>query len=65
MVWGFVWMIVSNIILRLLGVVYIIFWYVWMGENVKVVNGLFNMGYNIYVLFLLIFIVGIFVVIVK
>ncbi len=43
---GSAWMTASNIISRLLGAVYIIPWYAWMGENAKAANGLFNMGYN-------------------
>lgn len=56
---GSAWMTASNIISRLLGAVYIIPWYAWMGENAKAANGLFNMGYNIYALFLLISTAGI------
>lgn len=51
---GSAWMTASNISSRLLGAVYIIPWYAWMGEHAKAANGLFNMGYNIYALFLLI-----------
>lgn len=51
---GAAWMTASNIISRLLGAIYIIPWYAWMGEHAKTANGLFNMGYNIYALFLLI-----------
>lgn len=60
-----VWLIVGNFISCLLGVIYIIFWYVWMGKYVVEVNVLFGMGYEIYVLFFLILIVGILVVVVK
>ncbi|WP_165006170.1 MULTISPECIES: polysaccharide biosynthesis protein [unclassified Enterococcus] len=56
---GSAWMTASNIISRLLGAVYIIPWYAWMGEHAKAANGLFNMGYNIYALFLLISTAGI------
>ncbi|OTP06831.1 polysaccharide biosynthesis protein [Enterococcus sp. 10A9_DIV0425] len=56
---GSAWMTASNILSRLLGAVYIIPWYAWMGENAKAANGLFNMGYNIYALFLLISTAGI------
>lgn len=56
---GSAWMTASNIISRLLGAIYIIPWYAWMGENAKAANGLFNMGYNIYALFLLISTAGI------
>ncbi|WP_430599421.1 putative polysaccharide biosynthesis protein [Enterococcus sp. DIV0179] len=56
---GSAWMTTSNILSRLLGAIYIIPWYAWMGENAKAANGLFNMGYNIYALFLLISTAGI------
>jgi O-antigen/teichoic acid export membrane protein len=56
---GSAWMTASNILSRLLGAVYIIPWYAWMGENAKAANGLFNMGYNIYALFLLVSTAGI------
>lgn len=56
---GTAWMTASNIISRLLGALYIIPWYAWMGENAKAANGLFNMGYNIYALFLMISTAGI------
>ncbi|MFV0560918.1 MAG: oligosaccharide flippase family protein [Enterococcus sp.] len=59
MVRGSAWMTASNIISRLLGAIYIIPWYAWMGENAKAANGLFNMGYNIYALFLLVSTAGI------
>ena len=36
---GSAWMTASNIISRLLGAVYIIPWYAWMGENAKAANG--------------------------
>lgn len=56
---GSAWMTASNMISRLLGAIYIIPWYAWMGENAKAANGLFNMGYNIYALFLMISTAGI------
>ncbi|KAF1296684.1 polysaccharide biosynthesis protein [Enterococcus sp. JM4C] len=56
---GSAWMTASNIISRLLGAVYIIPWYAWMGEHAKAANGLMNMGYNVYALFLLISSAGI------
>ena len=36
---GSAWMTASNIISRLLGAIYIIPWYAWMGENAKAANG--------------------------
>lgn len=51
---GTFWMTSSNFLSRLLGVVYIIPWYSWMGQYGAEANALFGMGYNIYALFLLI-----------
>ncbi|MDR0921681.1 MAG: polysaccharide biosynthesis protein [Lactobacillales bacterium] len=59
MVEGSIWLSAGNLISRLLGAVYIIPWYAWMGENSNAANGLFAMGYNIYALFLLISTAGI------
>ena len=51
---GTAWMTASNIISRLLGALYIIPWYAWMGKQGDQANALFGQGYNIYALFLLI-----------
>ncbi|MGC6769797.1 putative polysaccharide biosynthesis protein [Enterococcus sp. LJL51] len=59
MVKGSAWMTASNIISRLLGAVYIIPWYAWMGEHGDEANSLFSMGYTVYSLFLLISTAGI------
>ncbi|MEG0255279.1 putative polysaccharide biosynthesis protein [Vagococcus sp.] len=59
MVRGSLWMTVGNVLSRLLGAVYIIPWYAWMGEHGKVANSLFNKGYNVYALFLMIATAGI------
>ncbi|KAF1303357.1 putative polysaccharide biosynthesis protein [Enterococcus sp. JM9B] len=56
---GSAWMTIGNIGSRLLGAIYILPWYAWMGENAKAANALFNMGYNIYALFLMISTAGI------
>ncbi|MFV0557262.1 MAG: oligosaccharide flippase family protein [Enterococcus sp.] len=56
---GSAWMTVGNIGSRLLGAVYILPWYAWMGEHAKSANAMFNMGYNIYALFLMISTAGI------
>ena len=45
---GTAWLTASNFISRLLGAIYIIPWYIWMGSNAATANGLFTMGYNIY-----------------
>ena len=59
MVRGSLWMTIGNVLSRLLGAIYIVPWYLWMGENAKVANSLFNKGYNIYALFLMIATAGI------
>lgn len=59
MVRGSLWMTLGSVISRLLGAVYIIPWYAWMGENAKIANGLFGKGYNVYALFLMIATAGI------
>ncbi|MFC4651965.1 oligosaccharide flippase family protein [Lactococcus nasutitermitis] len=56
---GTAWYTAANIISRLLGAVYIIPWYAWMGQYDNQANALFSMGYNIYALFLLISTAGI------
>lgn len=52
MVKGSAWMTASNIISRLLGAVYIIPWFAWMGTHGTEANSLFSMGYTVYSLFL-------------
>ncbi|MBP2966706.1 oligosaccharide flippase family protein, partial [Acinetobacter baumannii] len=59
MVRGSLWMTIGNVLSRLLGAIYIIPWYAWMGENGDVANSLFSMGYNVYALFLMIATAGI------
>ncbi len=59
MVRGSIWMTTGSIVSRLMGAVYIIPWYAWMGDNGNVANSLFNKGYNIYALFLMIATAGI------
>ena len=58
-------MTASNIISRLLGALYIIPWYAWMGKQGDQANALFGQGYNIYALFLLISTAGIPVAVAK
>ena len=62
---GTAWLTASNFISRLLGAIYIIPWYIWMGSNAATANGLFTMGYNIYAWFLLISTAGIPVAVAK
>lgn len=65
MVRGTAWLTASNIISRFLGALYVIPWYAWMGNNGAQANALFDQGYNIYALFLLISTAGIPVAIAK
>ncbi len=51
---GLAWLTAGNILSRLLGVAYIIPWYIWLGEYRAEANALFSMGYQIYANFLLI-----------
>ena len=62
---GTAWLTASNFISRLLGAVYIIPWYIWMGEHGAEANGLFTMGYNIYAWFLLVSTAGVPVAVAK
>ncbi|GAB6733869.1 polysaccharide biosynthesis protein [Streptococcus uberis] len=65
MLQGTVWSTVSNFTSRLLGVIYVIPWFMWMGEHATQANALFNMGYNVYAYFLLISTTGLNVAIAK
>lgn len=56
---GSIWMTVGSVVSRLMGAIYIIPWYAWMGTDAKVANNLFTKGYNIYALFLMIATAGI------
>ena len=56
---GSIWMTIGSITSRLLGAVYIIPWYAWMGEHAELANSLFGKGYNIYSFFLMIATAGI------
>ena len=62
---GTAWLTASNFISRLLGAVYIIPWYIWMGQHGVEANGLFTMGYNIYAWFLLVSTAGVPVAVAK
>ena len=62
---GTAWLTAGNFISRLLGAIYIIPWYIWMGKHGAEANGLFTMGYNIYAWFLLISTAGIPVAVAK
>ncbi|MDR0899394.1 MAG: polysaccharide biosynthesis protein [Lactobacillaceae bacterium] len=51
---GASWLAFGNIFSRILGALYIIPWTIVIGVNATKANGLFNMGYTIYALFLMI-----------
>ena len=65
MLLGTAWLTASNFISRLLGAIYIIPWYIWMGKHGAEANGLFTMGYNIYAWFILISTAGVPVAVAK
>ncbi|HFH9837023.1 TPA: oligosaccharide flippase family protein [Streptococcus suis] len=58
MVRGMAWLTAGSFISRLLGIIYVIPWYMWLGSHAAEANALFNMGYQIYANFLLISTVG-------
>ncbi|MGT2846900.1 putative polysaccharide biosynthesis protein [Streptococcus massiliensis] len=62
---GTAWLTASNFISRFLGAIYIIPWYIWMGQHGAQANGLFTAGYNIYAWFLLISTAGVPVAVAK
>lgn len=65
MIRGTFWATAGNFISRLLGALYVIPWYIWMGEHGAEANGLFTMGYNIYSIFLLLSTSGVNVAVAK
>ena len=56
---GSAWMTLGSIFSRVLGAIYIIPWYAWMGTHGNVANALTAKSYNIYSLFLIISTAGI------
>jgi O-antigen/teichoic acid export membrane protein len=56
---GTFWMTAGDFLSKILGAIYIIPWYAWMGSHGNQANALFSMGYNVYALFLLISTAGI------
>ncbi|MDT2755783.1 polysaccharide biosynthesis protein [Enterococcus asini] len=56
---GSLWLTIGNIGSRLLGAIYVMPWFYWMGSEAYQANALFNMGYNFYALFLMISTAGI------
>ncbi|MGT2929158.1 putative polysaccharide biosynthesis protein [Streptococcus dentasini] len=65
MVRGTFWSTTGNTLSRLLGALYIIPWYAWMGQSASQANALYGMGYNIYAYFLLLSTTGINVAVAK
>lgn len=56
---GSAWMTIGSILSRILGAIYIIPWYAWMGEHGNLANSLTAKSYNIYSLFIIISTAGI------
>ena len=56
---GSAWMTIGSILSRILGAIYIIPWYAWMGEYGNLANSLTAKSYNIYSLFIIISTAGI------
>ena len=56
---GAFWRTGADFLSKILGVVYLIPWYAWMGTHGDQANAVFSMGYNVYALFLLISTAGI------
>lgn len=58
---GASWMTIASMVSRILGVLYIMPWYNWMGEPhiANEANSLFNIGYSYYAIFLSITIAGV------
>lgn len=59
MIRGSAWMTFGSIISRILGAIYIIPWYAWMGSYGNLANALTAKSYNIYSLFLIVSTAGI------
>lgn len=56
---GSAWMTFGSIASRILGALYIIPWYAWMGQYGNIANALTARSYNIYTIFILISTAGI------
>ncbi|QNQ81944.1 putative polysaccharide biosynthesis protein [Lactobacillus sp. PV012] len=59
MIRGSAWMTFGSIVSRILGAIYIIPWYAWMGSDGNLANALTAKSYNIYSLFLIVSTAGI------
>lgn len=56
---GSAWMTIGSIFSRVLGAIYIIPWWAWLGSAALTANGLFTKGYQIYGVFIIISTAGI------
>lgn len=59
MVKGSAWMTFGSIFSRILGAIYIIPWYAWMGSHGNIANALTAKSYNVYSLFIIVSTAGI------
>ena len=59
MVRGSAWMTAGSVMSRILGAVYILPWWIWMGSSAYAANALFTKGYQIYAIFIIISTAGI------
>ncbi|WP_056975384.1 putative polysaccharide biosynthesis protein [Lacticaseibacillus sharpeae] len=59
MLTGSAWMTAGSMFSRVLGAIYIIPWYIWMGASAATANSLFVKGYSVYAIFIMISTAGI------
>jgi O-antigen/teichoic acid export membrane protein len=59
MLTGSAWMTAGSMFSRVLGAIYIIPWYVWMGGAAATANALFVKGYSVYAIFIMVSTAGI------
>jgi len=59
MIRGSIWMTAGSVFSRILGAIYVIPWWVWMGGAALSANALFTKGYQIYAVFLIISTAGV------
>ncbi len=59
MIRGSAWMTAGSVMSRILGAVYILPWWIWMGKSAYEANALFTKGYQIYSIFIIISTAGI------
>lgn len=59
MLTGSAWMTAGSVMSRILGAVYILPWWIWMGSSAYAANALFTKGYQVYSIFIIISTAGI------